>query len=116
MACKDAHKDCILQVYQEHAKELSEAGDEESRLHALHKWIQAAEQSGDQAALAQAHMQMGLAHQQQVCSSRCKASDLVLCLGVRMDYISVHAMQQQGETCNMPNCCVTQPAATFLQA
>jgi hypothetical protein len=48
---------------------LAEAGDEEARLEALHKWIHAAEQSGDQGALAQAHMQMGLAYQQQVCTS-----------------------------------------------
>ncbi len=53
-------------MYQERAKELAEAGDEEARLGALRKWIQAAEQSGDQAALAQAHMQMGLAYQHQV--------------------------------------------------
>lgn len=114
MACKDAHKDCILQVYQEHAKELSEAGDEESRLHALHKWIQAAEQSGDQAALAQAHMQMGLAHQQQVCSSRCKASGPMLGSAHVLYICACHAAARR--TCNMPNCCVTQPAATFLHA
>ncbi|KAL3157042.1 hypothetical protein ABBQ38_001290 [Trebouxia sp. C0009 RCD-2024] len=55
----------VMKVYQERAKELGQAGDEEARLHALHKWIQAAERSGDPAALAQAHMQLGLAHQQQ---------------------------------------------------
>ena len=54
------------QVYQERAKELAQAGDEEARLDALRKWIQTAEQSEDPAALAQAHMQMGLAYQQQV--------------------------------------------------
>ena len=53
-------------MYQERAKELAQGGDEEARLHALHKWMQAAEQSGDPAALALAHMQMGLAYQQQV--------------------------------------------------
>ena len=58
---------CAWQVYQERAKASTEAGDEEARLEALLKWIQAAEQSGDQSALAQAHMQMGLAYQQQVC-------------------------------------------------
>lgn len=55
----------VMKVYQERAKELAQAGDEEARLHALHKWIQAAEQSEDPFALAQANMQMGLANQQQ---------------------------------------------------
>lgn len=54
------------QVYQERAKELAKACDEEARLGALRKWIQAAEQSEDPVALAHAHMQMGLAYQQQV--------------------------------------------------
>ena len=53
-------------MYQERARELAQGDDEEARLHALHKWIQAAEQSRDPAALAIAHMQMGLAYQQQV--------------------------------------------------
>ena len=55
-----------MQVYQERAQAFAEAGQEEARLEALQKWTQAAEQSRDQAALARAHMQMGLAHQQQV--------------------------------------------------
>jgi len=56
---------------------LAEAGDGEASLEALHKWIHAAEQSGDQVALAQAHMQMGLAYQQQVCTSASQLCSLL---------------------------------------
>ena len=55
-----------VQVYQERAQGFVEAGDGEAQLEALQKWIRAAEMSGDPAALAQAHMQLGLAQQQQV--------------------------------------------------
>lgn len=55
-----------LQVYQERAQAFAEAGEGGLQLHSLQKWIRAAELSGDQAALAQAHMQFGLAQQQQV--------------------------------------------------
>lgn len=56
---------------------MAEAGDGEASLEALHKWIHAAEQSGDQGALAQAHMQMGLAYQQQVCTGASQLCSLL---------------------------------------
>ena len=65
-------------MYQERAQACVGAGQEEARLEALHKWIQAAEQSGDQVALAQAHMQMGLAHQQQVQNLLHHLKDMVI--------------------------------------
>lgn len=61
-------------MYQERAQKFLEAGDGEAQLEYLQKWIRAAEMSEDQAALAQAHMQFGLAQQQQVqpCQQVCQ--------------------------------------------
>ena len=66
-------------MYQERAQACGGVGQEEARLEALRKWIQAAEQSGDQVALAQARMQMGLAHQQQVLHLTSHFHDVITC-------------------------------------
>ncbi|KAL0040279.1 hypothetical protein WJX77_002134 [Trebouxia sp. C0004] len=82
----------VMKVYQERARTLAEAGDGKASLEALRKWVHAAEQSGDQGALAQAHMQMGLAYQQQGEHSQAvKSLQEYIQLCLHLDHIQAQA-------------------------
>lgn len=101
----DAQK-LTAQVYQQRAQGFAEVGDGGAQLQALQKWIRAAGLSGDPGALAQAHMQFGLAQQQQVCCQQSSQS----CLPSSTNYLAVTHIWHAA------NMCLERPCLQLVSA